>query len=155
MDTKSTITPFDRTNSQLQNTTFQQSPSLVLHFQEQWTKACMPHLWTSAPTEMSTVHCCHYWNLPLPLLTVLTSTAGFHKCSASVKEGQWVPFFPYGGIQFHPFASYTLLCQTILSYYPSAAVCHRATKSNRTLVGRFNFYCHPTNIHLWSCRPTS
>ena len=34
----------------------------------------------------------------------------------------------------------------ILSDRPSADICHTATKCNGILVGRFNLYCHPTNI---------
>jgi len=47
--------------------------------------------------------------------------------------------------------SVTALCliptstpDTILSERLSAAICHTATKRNRTLVGRFNLYCHTT-----------
>ena len=34
-----------------------------------------------------------------------------HKHSVSINECQWVPFFLYGEIQFHVFASSTLPCQ--------------------------------------------
>ena len=42
---------------------------------------------------------------------------GLHKCSTSISECHWVPFFPHGEIQWHIFASYPLpyqmpLCQT-------------------------------------------
>ena len=33
---------------------------------------------------------------------------GLHKCTASINECQWVPFFPHGGIQLHTSASYSL-----------------------------------------------
>ena len=80
---------------------------------------------------------------------------GLNKHSASISECQWVPFFLHGGIRFHPFAPYTLPCQTPLSDCPSAACCHTATKCNRTLVGRFSSYCHTTSSHLWHYGPTS
>jgi len=36
----------------------------------------------------------------------------------------------------------------ILSGCPSAAICYTTTKCNGILVGRFNLYCHSTNICL-------
>lgn len=36
---------------------------------------------------------------------------GFHKCPPSFDEGQCVPFFSHGGLQWHTFASYALPCQ--------------------------------------------
>ena len=36
-----------------------------------------------------------------------------------------------------------------LSDCPSAAICHMATKWNKTLVGKFNLYCRIINIYLW------
>ena len=41
-----------------------------------------------------------------------------------------------------------VLSDTIWSDCPSAAICHRATKCNRILVGMFSFYCHISNMHL-------
>ena len=83
---------------------------------------------------------------PLSLLPLLKCTThpslcshplfGLHKCSASVDEHQWVPFFPHGGIQCHTFVSSALPCQTPL--------CHTATKCNGILVGRFYLYYHST-----------
>jgi len=44
-------------------------------------------------------------------LTVLLHLLfGLHRSSASTGECQWVPFFPYGRIQWHTSASYTLPC---------------------------------------------
>lgn len=37
---------------------------------------------------------------------------------------------------------------------PSAGTCLKATKFNEILSGRFNLYCHSTNIHLWHWGPT-
>ena len=36
---------------------------------------------------------------------------GLHKCSASIDDCLWVPFFLHGGIQWHTFASSALPCQ--------------------------------------------
>ena len=62
--------------------------------------ACLSHIVITAETHHPPPHC-----------------ANIHcfisiKCSTSVKECQWVQFFPYGGIQFHIFASSLLPCQT-------------------------------------------
>ena len=65
-DTKSTTTLFDRANSQLQNTIFQQSPPLAMHFHQWWTRACMLHSSKSAAEEMTHCHCHHCWNAPPP-----------------------------------------------------------------------------------------
>jgi len=43
---------------------------------------------------------------------------------------------------------HTSLSDTILSDCPSAAICHMATTCNRILSGRFDFYCHTSNICL-------
>ena len=43
------------------------------------------------------------------------------------------------------------MSDAIVTDCPSAAICHTATKCNRTLLGGFNLYCHITNICLW-CR---
>ena len=66
------------------------------------------------------------------------------KCSASIDEFQWVPFFPCGGIQWHTFVS---SADAILSECPSAAICCSATKRNGVLEGRFNLYC-PISQHV-------
>jgi len=39
---------------------------------------------------------------------------GLRKCSVSVNEYQWAPFFPYGGVQTQTFATYVFSCQTSL-----------------------------------------
>ena len=48
----------------------------------------------------------------------------------------------------------TSMSDAILSDWPSAAICHIATKCNRVLVGRFNLYCCTNNVHLWRHGPT-
>jgi len=57
------------------------------------------------------------WNTPAATSLCSHPLFGLQKCSASIDECQWVPFFPQWGIQWHTFASYTLpyqmpLCQT-------------------------------------------
>ena len=47
----------------------------------------------------------------------------------------------------------TSMSDTIVSDCPSAIRCHMATKCNRILAGKFNLYCHITNISLRCCRP--
>ena len=66
-----------------------------------WNVACLSH------------RCHHCWNgtttaslCSHPLFGLCERLFGLHKCS--VNECQWVPFFPHGGIQRHPFASSAL-----------------------------------------------
>jgi len=53
--------------------------------------------------------CCHYWRHH-PQCS--HSLFGLCKCSVSVSECQWVPFFPHSGIQWHTISLYMLPCQT-------------------------------------------
>jgi len=78
---------------------------------------------------------------------------GFLKFSASVSEGRWLPFSLRNPVM-HFCSIYTSMSETILSYSPSAAICCMATTCNRILVGRFNLYCHTTDIRLWHHRRT-
>ena len=57
--------------------------------------------------------CCHHcWNTPPTASLCSRPLVGLHKCSTSIDECQWVPFFfSHGGIQWHTFASYALPCQ--------------------------------------------
>ena len=48
------------------------------------------------------------------------------------------------------FRNQTSFCQTAY-----ADISHMSTKCNRILMGRFNLYCHATNIRLWHHGPTS
>ena len=56
--TKSTITLFDRANSQLQNTFSTHLPPLDVHFHQQLTRVCSCACQRSAPVEVT--HCCLY-----------------------------------------------------------------------------------------------
>ena len=58
--------------------------------------------------------CCHCWNTPPTALLCSHPLFCLHKCSASVNECHWVPFFLHRGIQCHPFTSSTLPCQMLL-----------------------------------------
>jgi len=40
--------------------------------------------------------------------------------------------------------------RSVLSDCPSAAICHIATTCHGILVGRFNLYCHSTNMTSWA-----
>ena len=42
-----------------------------------------------------------------------------------------------------------------MSDFPSAAICHMATKCNGMLVWGSNLFCHTTNIYLWHHGPIS
>ena len=48
----------------------------------------------------------------------------------------------------------TSMSDAILTVCPSAAICLTETTWNGILVGRFNLYCCPSNIHFWHCGPT-
>ena len=57
--------------------------------------------------------CCHYCCSAPPTASLCSHPLfGLHKCSASINECQWLPFFLHGGIQCHTFAPNTLPCQT-------------------------------------------
>ena len=67
---------------------------------------------------------------------------------------QCMTFFLHGRIQWHTFASYTLLFQ--MPFCQTASLMSCVTwQQNRMLMGRFSLYCRTTNICLWHCRPTS
>jgi len=138
--TKSTITLFDRENSQLQKATFQCSHHLA--FWLAVNKSLHPMI-ISICTSCH-CHCC--WKAPPAALLWWDPLFGLHEFSASINECQWVPFFCLCFIC-------TPISDAILSDCPSAAVCHTATTCNRMLVGRFNLYCHPTIIILCCCGP--
>ena len=55
--------------------------------------------------------CYHCWNTPPTASLCSHPVTGFCKSSGIVNECQWVQFFPYKGIQWHTFASYTFPCQ--------------------------------------------
>ena len=95
--------------------------------------------------------CCHHcWTTPVTTSLFSHPLFGLHKHSESIDEGQWVQFFPHGGIQWHTFFLIrSSMLDVILSDCPSAATRHMATKYNRILVGRLSRYCRTTNICLW------
>ena len=149
IDTKSTITLFDRANSQLQNTIFQHSHH-VSAFLSEMKKSLHAML----------VKICASRNDPLSLSPLLkcTTTAslcshpllGLQKCSASVNECQWVQFFSAWRKSMTCFCFiYASMSDANFSVCPSAASCHMATICNGISVGRFNLCCCITNICLW------
>ena len=109
-DTVSTVTAWSSKFLATEQYFSPQSPPLVMHFDQQWTRACMPYLLKPAPAEMTYRSCCHCWKVPPTDLLSSHPLFGLHKCSASFDECQWVNFFPHGGIQWCTFASYAVLC---------------------------------------------
>ena len=111
VDPKSTITPFDRANSQLQNTIFQHSHHhyLCIFASDEWQSlhdtllAICPSA-TTAETHHSPSHCAH-----IHCLVSIT----IKKAQVNVNGRS----FFHGGIQYHTFASQALpyqmpFCQT-------------------------------------------
>ena len=100
--------------------------------------ACFSHLchhcWGTPPLPLCAhIHCLVATNIQ----QVLVNVSGCH-------------FFLHGGVHWHTCASYALLSNAFVSECHSAAICHMAMICNGILVGRFNLFCHDTNIHLWS-----
>ena len=149
-DTKSTITVFDRPDSQLQATVFQQS-WLTMHYPRKQKPAWCTHknlhqqrLPTVAATSIENHH---------PMLTVLKSTVWspsvFNKhwwMSTSAIFSAWRNSIP------HIYVIHTSLSDTILSDHPSAAICCTETKCNGILVGGFNLfpYSHHPPLISWA-----
>ena len=155
--TKTIIPLFDRANSQLQNPVFQNShyhfaflPVMNKSLHIMLVKICM-----AIRIVACLLCCCHHcWNAPLAASLHSDPLVGLHQHSASINKCQWEQFFLHGGIKWHPFWFIrTSMSEAIWSGCPSAAICHTATKHYGILVGRFNLYCHTTNICLrcWSC----
>ena len=132
MDTKSSITLFNKANSQLQ-TIFSTVTTVSNTLYHWWATACMLCSQQSAQQRCLTVI--------VPLLkctthhlTVLTSTlqledVGLHKHSASGDECQSAIFFSaWRNSAPHLCFIHTSISDAILSSCPSAAICHTATK---------------------------
>ena len=180
-NSQSTIALFNRANCQLQNTIFQQPcPSrrvrtrwslrslptqavlwfyehrpLAMHFRQQGTKAWMPRSSKYAPVEVTHCCCCHCWNTPPTTSLWSHPLFGVHKCSSRIDECQGVQFFSaWRDSVTHLCFTCTSMLNAILSDCPSAAIHHMPTKSKGILAGRFNLYCHTTNICRWHCGPT-
>ena len=156
-NTRSTITLFDRANSQLQNiyiyiyifwhATTSINDFFTSHEQE---SACHAHQnlhqqsWSivfaiTAETHLPPLHCTHiHCLISIKVQQALINASG---CQ----------FFLHGGIQHLCFTS---MSEAISSDFLSAAICHVATKCNGILVGKFNLYCHTTNIHFQNHGPT-
>jgi len=88
-------------------------------------------------------------------LTVLTSTVWspytFSKC-------RWMSlgaiFSTWRNSVTHLCFIHPSMSDAVLWDCPSAVICHMATKFDGILVGKFNLYCHITNICLWCRGPT-
>jgi len=149
--TRSTITLSDRENLQLKNNIFQHSTTSQFTHMSIWrcslfcgVTAVHGHLerglsFMSLSPQLkctTTPHCAHIHCLvSRSIQQVSVNISGCN--SFCVEE----------------FSSTPLLCRhtyvrSILSDCPSAAICHRATKCNGILVGRFRLYCRATKISL-------
>ena len=107
-DTKSTIKPFYRANSQLWNVIFLAAMTISCAFLPAMNKSLhvpLVKIFTRGGDPLFhgvwpyTASLCSH-----PLYSI-------QKHLTRVSECQWMPFFPHGGIQWHTFASYGLLCQ--------------------------------------------
>jgi len=88
---------------------------------------------TAAETHHPWPHCAH---IPFAL----------YKRSASISECQWVPFFHVEEFISTPFLHTHFHVRCHVVRLPLAAFCHTAAKWNEMLAGRFNIYCHTSNI---------
>ena len=96
----------------------------------------------------------HCWNALSTNSLYSHPLFGLHKHSASTNECQWMQFFSaWRNSMTHLLFICTYMSDVIPSDCSSAAICHMATKYNGILVGRFNLYCHTTNIYLWCYGP--
>jgi len=126
-----------------------------MHLHQWWTRPCM--LQSVGLISIKVTHCCSRccWNAPLTTSLCSYPLFGLYRRSVNVEECQWVPFFlPWRNSVPHLCFICTSTSGAILPDCPSAAICHTATTRNRILLGRFNRYCHTTNIHLQHHGPT-
>ena len=93
-------------------------------------------------------HCLHCWNEPPTTSLCWHPLFGPHKCSVSINEWQWRKSV------LHLCFTCSSVLDTILSNCPSVTICHTTTACKGILVGRFNRYCHTTNVYLWHLVPT-
>ena len=146
-DTKSTITLFDRANSQLQNTTVQHSHHLsctvslaMKNLHVMLVKICTSEgdsLSPSIQVKQTTVSLCS------------RSLFDLQKCSASISKCQWMQFFStWRNSVTHLCFICTSMSDVIVSDCSSVAICHMATECNGILAGWLNLYCHTTKTHL-------
>ena len=124
---------------------FQQSPPLAVHICQLCAGACMllSRTWLVFHITVTTAEthypppCAHsYCLVSISVQQALMNVSG-------------AIFFPlWRNSVTHLGFVCTSMSDTALSECPSAAICHTATTCNGILVGRFNLYCHPTNICL-------
>ena len=136
IDTKSTITLFDRANSQLQNTIFQHSHHV---------SAFLPVMNKSLHVTLVTVHTSgHYAHIHcLVSLNVQPASMNVSGCNFFCME---------------EFSDTPLLHQHfhVRHHFIRLPLCCHLSNGNNVygiLVGRFSLYCHITNICLWGHRP--
>ena len=114
----------------------------------------MPRSSKSAPAEVTTITVTTAETNHPPLF-------GLHKCSASIDECQWVPFFQHGGIYHHLCFIHTSMSDAILSDCPSAAICCTATICDQILTSTATpisgsdmvDQCNKIKAHLFQSSP--
>ena len=149
-ESNSTITLFDRANSQLQNITFQHSHhhQLCIFDNNEQEPSCCACRKQKFFASAKVTHCCHCWNA-----SPTTSLVYIH-CLVS-RNIQQVPMEVNGFHFFHmeKFNS-TSLFQThfhVRHHFVKLPLCcllSHTTKCNGILARGFKLYCHTTNIHL-------
>jgi len=141
-DTKSTIILLDRANSQLQNTIFQHSHHHEIYIfaseeQELTCCTCKNLRQQRQPTVAVTIAEMHH---PPPHWTHIHCLVPRNIQQALIN---WMAHLC------------TSMSDAHLSDCSSASICHMESKHNGILVGRYNLYCHTTNICLWCRGPSS
>ena len=134
-DTKNTMALFDRANSQLKNTLFQQSHHHYLCiFCQWWTWVFMLCSQKSAPVETHSFTAAMVVSLlkhSTHNITVLTSTVW---CLSVLSKHRWIStgtIFPIVRKSVtHLWFICTFISDAILSDCPSAAICHTTTTCN-------------------------
>ena len=76
-------------------------------------------------------HRCHCQNTPPTASLWSHPLFDLHKCSSSISECQWVPFFLHGGVQWHTFTSYALPRQ--MPFYQAACLLPSVTRRQHVM----------------------
>jgi len=121
-------------------------------FSPAMNKTCMLSLYVSAPVGVTLCQPC--WNTASTISLCSHPLFGLCKCSASIDECQWMPFFFCTEKFSDALLFHTHFCvRIILLNCPSAAACHVPIEWNGIWLRRFNLYCHSTTIWLWCSGP--
>ena len=125
---------------------FNTDTTINKHLQAVFIKICLTYRNVACLSR-----CCHHcWNTPRTTSVCSHPLFGLHWwMSMGAIFSAWRNLVP------PLYSIHTSMSDAILSDCPPTAICHKAKKYNEILTGRFNFYCHPSTIHLWCCGPTS